>query len=323
MIKSVLLLFIILFFKCSGIAQENYLGYHAKVTECEQLVVERNFAAAIVKLDALFNQFDFVFLRDIKMAAGLSAFVKDDESAFRFIRLGITAGWTLKSINKNDNLKYLTDDHQWTKLVSEYDSLRRIYLTRLNSQLREQVHEMFKKDQKMAFRALFRIGQKSQEKYTEKDFAPHSEKQIALLDSLLKQYGYPGELIIGNHLWASVILSHHNSISRNYNSKDTLYTQLRPKLLEALKRGEISPYEFAQMEDWRTAGLHDHELTAYGFIGKIPDNNVLKRVNKNRADIGMRSVELRNDLIDLEKSTGLDLYLPKGWQRGKITPVDN
>lgn len=177
---------------------------------------------------------------------------------------------------------------------------------------------MFKKDQKKALGALFRIGQKAQNKYTEKKFAPHSEKQLGLLNSILKQYGYPGEQLIGNSLWASVILSHHNSISRNYNLKDTSYTQLRPKLMEALKRGEISPYELAQIEDWRTAGLSGHELTSFGFIGKIPSNKELKRVNKNRAEIGMRSIELRNNLIDIEKSTGLNLYLPKGWQNGKI-----
>jgi hypothetical protein len=46
---------------------------------------------------------------------------------------------------------------------------------------------------------------------------------------------------------------------------------------------------------------------------------VLTIVNKNRAEIGLRNTELRNDLIDIEKETDMNLYLPKGWQKGKIT----
>ena len=97
---------------------------------------------------------------------------------------------------------------------------------------------------------------------------------------------------------------------------------MRPSLLEALKRGEISPYELAQMEDWKAAGLTNHDSTSVGFIGKIQNEAALKNVNRNRSAIGLRSIELRNKLIDLEKLTGMNLYLLKGWQNGKITVAD-
>ncbi|MFY0689595.1 MAG: hypothetical protein JXQ90_20660 [Cyclobacteriaceae bacterium] len=308
-----------LFVSCWSKAQENYLNYHSKVILCEQLIAEGKSASAIDMFDSLFNQFDFLFLRDIKVATELSVYVNDYESSLKFIKLGIMAGWTLKSINKNDNLRPLTEHLEWVKILYVYDSLHSNYLSGLNFQVKEQAHEMFKKDQKKALGALIRIGQNAQIKYAENKFAPHSEKQLQMLDNLLYQYGYPGEQLIGNRLWVSVILSHHNSISPDYCSKDTLYEQLRPKLLEAMKQGEMSPYELAQIEDWRTAVLTGHELSSFGFIGKIPSIPELKMVNYNRAEIGLRSIELRNKLIDIEKSTGLNLYLPKGWQKGKIT----
>ena len=304
-------------------AQENYLYYHSKVIECEQLIVEGKYTSAIHMFDSLFRQFDFLFLRDIKVATELSAFERDYKSGMKFTRLGIKAGWTLESINKSDNLESLKQYSDWSKIVSEYDSLRNTYLSGLNSQLKEQVHEMFKKDQKKALGALFRIGQKSKRSYSEKKFAPHSEHQLEKLEQILNEYGYPGERLIGNNFWGSVILSHHNSISVNYNSKDTLYAHLKPKLLNALKHGEISPYELAQIEDWRIAALNDHNLTAYGFLGVIPDDTVLEIVNKNRSVIGLRSIDLRNELIDVENETGMDLYLPKGWQNGKINVANN
>ena len=300
-------------------AQENYLNYHSKVIECEQLIVEGKYTSAINIFDSLFKQFDFLFLRDIKVATELSAFEKDYKSGLKFTRLGIKAGWTLESIKKSDNLQSLKEYSEWAKILSEYDSLHKTYLSRLNFQVKEQVNEMFKKDQKKAFGAFIRIGQKSKRRYSEKKFAPHSEHQLGKLEQILNEYGYPGERLIGNSLWGSVILSHHNSISVNYNSKDTIYAQLKPKLLNALKQGEISPYELAQIEDWRIAALNDHELTSYGFLGAIPDDTVLEIVNKNRTVIGLRSIDLRNELIDVENETGMDLHLPKGWQNGKIT----
>jgi len=298
--------------------KENYLNYHSKVIECEQLIVEGKYTSAINILDSLFKQFDFLFLRDIKIATELSIFEKDYKSGLKFTRLGIKAGWTIERINKNDNLQPLKEQPEWTQIISAYDSLHKIYLSKLNFQVKEQVHEMIKKDQKKAFGALLRIGQKSKRKYSEKKYAPHSEHQIRKLEQIINKHGFPGEQLIGNNVWASVILSHHNSISVNYNSKDTLYTQLKPKLLNALTKGEISPYELAQIEDWRIAALNNHELTSYGFLGIIPDKTILESVNKNRAKIGLRSIDLRNNLIDVENETGINLYLPKGWQKGKI-----
>ena len=67
------------------------------------------------------------------------------------------------------------------------------------------------------------------------------------------------------------------------------------------------------------AVLNGHQLTSFGFLGAIPNDSVLAVVNKSRADIGIRSIELRNELIDIENESGMNLYLPKGWQKGKIT----
>ena len=256
------------------------------------------------------------------MATQLSAYKKDFESGFKFIRLGIANGWTLKRISKDNKLKLFRKSPDWKELEQDYDSLHNLYQSRLNFELKEKVHEMFKKDQKKAFGAFVKIGQKAKRRYSEKKFAPHSEKQLEELNDIIDRFGYPGEKLIGNDLWGSVILSHHNSISVKYNLNDTLYSNLKPKLIDALKKGEISTYEFAVIADWRIAALNHHSLTSFGFLGSIPHSVYQKVVNKNRAEISMRSIELRNKLIDIENDTGLNLYLPKGWQNGKIT-VDN
>ncbi len=308
-----------LLFSTKSKAQENYLNYHSKVIECEQLIVEGKHTSAINMFDSLFKQFDFLFLKDIKVATELSAYENDYKSGLEFTRLGIKAGWTLKSINKSKNLQSLKEYSEWSKIVSAYDSLHKIYLSKLNFRLKEQVHEMFKNDQKKALGAFIRIGQKSKRRYSERKFAPHSEEQLEHLNQILDEQGYPGEQLIGNDWWVSVILSHHNSISKEYNQNDTLYLNIRPRLIRAIEKGELHPYEFATIEDWRTAAMNNHDSTSYGFLGKMKDELMLEKADLNRNEIGLRSIALRNDLLEIEKATGLNLYLPKGWQNGKIT----
>ncbi len=324
MIKYARFLQVLILLACfQSKAQKNYLDYHAKVIACEQLIAEEQFTKALEGLDSLFNQYEFTFLREIKLAAELSAHTEDYESSLKFVQLGIQSGWSIKSIKKSKTLAPLQDHQGWSKIESGNDSLHQIFLSRLNIPLRTQVHKMIKKDQKMALGVLLRITQKAQDKYAKNKFAPHSEQQLQLLDSILTHHGYPGEQLIGNRVWTSVILSHHNSISLSYNSKDTLYDQLRPKLLAALRRGELSPYELAQVDDWRAAALTGHDSTSVGFIGEILKESDFKIANENRSAIGLRSIELRNKLIDIEDSSGLNLYLPKGWQKGKIMIDDH
>lgn len=321
--QHLILVLALYFITSNGYGQSNYHEYHKEVLRCEQLIAEHKFKKAIYVLDSLFNRFDFIFQRECKLATELSVYEHDDESALRFLRLGILSGWTIKDIKKNKRLKKLHDDPEWTNLKTEYDSLHKVYWSRINIPLRQEAQELFKKDQKIAIRVLFRIGEKNKIKYALKKFAPHSENTMIQLKDILIKHGYPGEKLIGNSWWVSVNLSHHNSIYTEYTQKDTLYPSLRPELLKSIERGELHPKDFAIIEDWRNASLYQHESSLNGFLGKIPDNSALEIVNQNRNKIGLRSIGLRNTLLDIEEETGLNLYLPKGWHKGKITVANN
>ncbi len=170
----------------------------------------------------------------------------------------------------------------------------------------------------MALKALFKLSEEAQDKYAENKFAPHSEAQIATFTKLLETKGYPGELLIGNNYWASTLLSHHNSISQAYAEKDRLYPELREALMAALRRGEVSPFELALIEDWYQNVLHQRSEAFLGIVHPPSEEN-LGKVNAHRADFFLRSVEVRNKLVELEESTGMQFYLPgHPWIEGKI-----
>jgi hypothetical protein len=136
------------------------------------------------------------------------------------------------------------------------------------------------------------------------------------LIKILDDQGYPGEQLIGNNYWMSTILSHHNSISKEYVNQDTLYNFIKPKLIKAIENGQISPYEFAMIDDWYIAVNSGRTQTGYGFLNP-PLSSTLTETNKLREKIGLRTIELRNKLVDVENETGINFYLPD-WIKGKI-----
>ena len=117
----------------------------------------------------------------------------------------------------------------------------------------------------------------------------------------------------------STILSHHNSISEDYVRKDTMYIFLRPKLMDALKQGQISPFEIAIIDDWYRAVKSGRKAISYGFLGPELTALTLEETNTLRSSIWLRSVQTRNKLVAIQEETGIDFYLPgQPWISGRI-----
>ena len=186
----------------------------------------------------------------------------------------------------------------------------------IDSSLREEIEGMIAEDQRLAKVVAFMEDESEQEAFLLDSFAPHSERQVRKLIEILKRHPYPGEKAIGNDFWVSTIVSHHNSISVEQVKNDTLFDFLKPRFKEAIKKGEMSPYELALMEDWRIAVLTEGTYSGYGYLnGPIKDS--IARINAKRKAVGLRPVELRNRLVDIVQKTGMDFQLPD-WVEGKI-----
>jgi hypothetical protein len=302
--------------RTSAKGDQDYQKYHRQINEAEILISTGQFGEALNVYEQVFNNYDFVFLRDYKNAAHLAHHLKKTDKTYKYLKEGIAAGWDLKSLKKNKYLSQLHDDPEWDILKAAYPDLRNEYLQKIENDTREEVRKMFKKDQWKALGALFRIGDKAQEKYALKKFAPHSEIQIKKLIKILEKSGYPGEKLIGNNFWMSTILSHHNSITQEYVQKDTLYNFIKPMLKTAVRKGQMSPYEFALIDDWYVAVSSNRIEPGYGFLNQ-PNESTLNETNQLREGIGLRTIELRNKLVDVEKRTGMNLNLPD-WIHEKI-----
>jgi hypothetical protein len=113
------------------------------------------------------------------------------------------------------------------------------------------------------------------------------------------------------------ILSHHNSISVEYAQRDTLYQFLKPKLLKAINDGQMSPFEFAIIDDWYLAVKNNRQEAGYGYLNP-PSHSELSKSDALRQKVGLRTIEIRNRLVDIEHETGMNFYLGNPWASGKI-----
>lgn len=296
----------------------DYSIYHSKIVDAETFITSEKYDDALRMYKSLFLDYDFVFLRDYQIATQLALFLNDKEESKRLLIKGIKSGWTMKSIRKNSFLNALRKSEDWKSIKNEYRKMHDAYLLSLDQDVKGRVKKMYKKDQHKAFGALFRLSSKAQDKYAERKFAPHSERQIKEFLEILLEHGYPGEKLIGTETWMSTILSHHNSISREYNRNDTLYQSFKPRLKIALKNGEISAFSYAMIEEWYRAVIKDERLPTYGILDG-PRQDELIRTNKLREETYLRSIEVHNKLVVVEEKTGMNFYLDgHPWGKGKI-----
>lgn len=309
-----------LFFYSNAQQLNDYSEYHKAILDVEKSIIEENYGKALEEIKTISKSYEFVFLRDYKIATQLAIHIRDFKTATKYLKLGIFNGWTLKEIKKDKSMEPFTSRNEWNAIKDEYDALRSEYDQRIDQELREVVQEMYKKDQRFAFKYLFKIGQKAKERYGNRKGVPHTQQQIAKLNGILESKGYPGEKLIGNSQWMTTILAHHNSVSKKFVVNDTLYPSLRLKLLEAISKGEMNPYDFAISEDWNIAIKSDRQDTGYGYLD-LPSKGEISRCNELRHNLNIRSIETRNGLVDIQEKTGMNFYLAgEPWVDGKIVP---
>lgn len=307
--------------KRPGADEKNYIAYHRTIAHAQKLIAHRQYREALDLYKEVLNTSRFVFVKEYKVATQLALQVENQADAFTYLKKGMAAGWDLKEVKKVHFLRKLQNNPEWKIVEKQGDSLRAVYHKNRKSELRSVVRKLFARDQRQALLALFTFSAKRRERYAEKKFAPHSEKQLAELTRIINTYGYPGEKLIQNGYWASVILSHHNSISTKYNLTDTLYPAIRPRLLKALSSGDMSPYEFVRIDDWYVASSSDHREKQFGHLSDSLTREELEKANLLREEIGMSSVETMNTLIDLQSQTGMNFYIPSDLRK-KIISTD-
>ncbi|GAB3234131.1 hypothetical protein J0A67_20485 [Algoriphagus aestuariicola] len=303
------------FFSAEG---QDYLDYHRSVRAIEASLLQEEWEEALALTLRLERDFEFLFKKDLKIALQLAYRVGDSVSFRRFSGKAFERGWDWKKAKKElrDNSDFELGLGDSLKSISK--RTRRIPVP--YPEIREQVKRLFIQDQWQALGGLFTFSAERQDRYAEKKFAPKAKKRVEEIRSIMDQVGYPGEMLIGNSVWASTILSHYNSISERFAKADTLYPALKDSLRRDLGLGKISPFEFTLIDNWYQSIVSGRQVESYGILEREVSDEALPMVDTNRLAVGLPTVADYNRLLDLQEKNGIRLFFGEAW--GSNSPIE-
>jgi hypothetical protein len=214
---------------------------------------------------------------------------KQYDQAIGIIQMGVEHGILLRSYEtpEFDDL-FSTPDGK--KLKSDFNSIRKVYLTSINLDLRNQIQDMLQLDQKYR-----KLGD------TQKSDSVDAIHQKILLD-ILEKYGYPNDDLIGHYSvdfipssFKILLLHTRDSFRVNY---------VIPKLTEFVKVGTCPPLILAHITDQYL--LFGGKQQIYGTVQSYDERypkliEDLDQVNTNRVSIGLPYLEVQEAIESIRE----------------------
>lgn len=255
------LLPILLLSQLLSFSQSNYLGYHQKCRLAEKQFIENDTLGCVKTYSQVFDSYETLFPRDCFMAAQIAHKFGLDSIAIQFVLKGIPFGLNPDFFLDTTSMKYqiadLKNTQYWNEITQQYDSLRSIYVNKVDWELKGELMKLIQIDQDWRrrnntwFVQIMRPG-------LERKFDKVNKQHVLILDSIFKEKGYPGTWMIGigdsigedskYASFATINLSDlPNIILYHY---DSTYQKYGEFLFEELKKGHISPRVYAMIRDF-------------------------------------------------------------------------
>jgi len=236
--------------------QPNYFDYHKACRRAEKLFIDTLYKECLNTYDSTFEKYDFVFPRDCFIAAQIAFKIGNDSIAVEYLKRAVPFGLNADMSIKNDTsllLHKIYYSKYWSSYVNDYDSLRNLYIKRVDWGLKKKLDEITFIDQKWRvqnnkwFNRNFR-------KYLEKGFNIDNKKHIEFLDSIFKIKGFPGVWLTGVGDSNNIAYNNNKNLSPLFTiilyHYDSAYVKFGPFLLKEVELGHIDPREYAMIRDF-------------------------------------------------------------------------
>lgn len=304
--KYFIIILFIVFVSCKkeSKAECDYIAnYYQKIYQADIEFETENYKKAFEIYQEAFNSCEPInteAYNELTNFAETCAILDKSELAIEFIKKQIERGYEIKWLQQNKNFDKIFASEEGKILISEYDHLRNMTLSKINLALREEIKQMKIEDQKYR-NDNYQENINKQEKIDE-----YNTNRII---EIFNEFGYPNETVIGSysvnqtHVYISTMLLHtSDSIRINY---------FVPKIKEFVKNGTASPSALGTMIDQYY--LYNGEPQIYGtywaqgggYANMIDD---LKKVDSNRISIGLPPLELKEKKDSILKVRYSDLF---------------
>lgn len=289
------------------------LEYYNKINEAKVAVLENDIESAMVLYEEVFKNTNYPFARDCYHAVELAIMANDTIKLSYFLRKAITVGIKIEDIEEAGKVNSYLDRPFYHAIKVEEDSLMQIYTSRINWDIREEVNQLFLEDQKIReeyYSANFLKRKKIGKKWEELN-----ARQVDRLIEITKEYGFPGEKLIG----LDRTEMHPKIRTKNYSAGMPIvifihhFSQPNPSydelLLAEVEKGNLYNEHFATICDFE-AEFGSGKYKTFGYYGlrqqpKVMNDNIL---NLKREKIGLLKIAQIKQLNKIK-------HLTKFWNR--------
>jgi hypothetical protein len=252
-------------------------------------------AAALTKLT--FEAYEFHYARDCIHGIQIAAKTSDTMLVQFFVEAGLKQGIPLSYLSQMSELNWFKTTDNWHLIEQNADSLKKIYNSRINSELRDEIQKM--NDDLIELKAKPVRGAK---------WRKLIEQQVDRLVDVSREFGFPGEQLIGID---SVSLSAGIPIE----ILTQYYTKARPSndelFFAQLELGYLHNEHFATICDFEAEfGRKKYDKRGYYGLRFGQKGRKFNYYDSKRQEIGLMTF---TEYSKLEKS---DL-LTKFWKKLK------
>lgn len=277
-------------------AAENYIEYHRKVIQAQNLFLSGSLKASTDKYKEIFTSYKKPFVKDCFIAAQIACLRKDTAYAKYFLEKAFMHGLNWKWLFDVEPVRELViNNRQFEKNLREvYESARKKYLSSIDTALRFKIRKLILKDgyYKVSIAQKYRNESRDTTHWIIGDslYAKTLDENLVEIKNIIKKVGYPGEHMIGvwdaetdKYLGIEDVLS--DDLYKKLCSVTSLmfyhheygYQFLHKELLQAVKDGEMSPGEYALIHEWSYNSIDDSEKLREKY-GKMASYKTSKSV---------------------------------------------
>lgn len=236
---------IVILFCYSSLFSQNYLEYYKLINKAEISNLDKNY----LKSDSLYQEaFHLVkkpFKEDFYLAAINSEKIKDANRTYHYLKFSLEKGLDFDRI-RNEKFKNFKNSSFWKKLKKEKKEIETLYLSNINVSLRNQISEMIKNDQK-ARQPIFGSWKKMK-----RIDSYNFKKLLSIIEE--NDDKWPGFSLIGENTPKGKYDVAGNIALMLLHFRKEEIKVLMPYMQEAIFNGEMYPYHYARIIDYKYFG---------------------------------------------------------------------
>lgn len=302
---------------------QNYIDYQQTINRVDNDICANQLESALLRLDSVHELYSFIYAKHCYKALQISCKLKDSSEIDKWLTKSFIQGIPFWIIREDSLLKTVFAFDNCKETLLEYDSLRKIYLDKVNVPLRKTVDSLIEIDQRLTQKVndgfiLFRFT------YHAYRWLKNNKRQLEIIKQLTANFGFPGEQIIGLPMQCEDPVKFQLNMSPGMLLQETntyimlihCFSNPRPDFNELLvvevKKGNLPANQFGAINDFMAKyGKNKYgNYSYYNVWHTDPFEENIRSVNVNRNKIGLMPFEEqeRNQSLYYERRKNRTVY---------------